>query len=99
MLLVIGTFTIPPERLSIAIPVMERMVRESRQEEGCEEYVYAQDLLLPGLIHVKELWHTQHALDAHLTSPHLAEWRSSWAALEIANRNLRKYEVGESQMT
>jgi quinol monooxygenase YgiN len=94
MLLVVGTFTILPESLPAARLVMNQMVRRSRAEDGCEEYVYAEDLFEPGLIHVKELWRNQSALDLHSASGHLVEWRASWAKFGIGNRNLRAYEVG-----
>jgi quinol monooxygenase YgiN len=99
MLLVIGTFTIPPDNLPAARLVMNQMVRSSRSEDGCEEYVYAEDLFEPGLIHVKELWRDQSALDRHFASPHLVEWRSSWAKFGIGRRNLRAYEVGGPRTT
>ena len=95
MLLILGTFTIAPDKLTSARSVMERMIRLSRAEDGCEEYVYAADLFAPGVIHVKELWRDQAALDLHFASGHLAEWRASWPEYGIGDRNLRVYEVGE----
>ncbi len=41
---------------------MKRMSDASRAEDGCVEYGYAEDVLEPGLIHVKELWIDQNAL-------------------------------------
>lgn len=95
MLLVIGTVHILPDNLRAALPVMTRMVEASRREEGCLEYGYAQDILIPGLIHVKELWVDQAALDRHFASTHIAEWRAAWSGLGIGDRNLRAYDVGE----
>lgn len=99
MLLIVGTVCLPPENLAKAQPVMARMVLESRAEEGCEEYCYAEDVLEPGLIHVKELWRDQQTLDRHFASEHIAAWRSAWPDLGIGNRNLRVYEVGEPRTT
>ena len=59
MLLIVGTIRLPPERLDAARPVMRRMVEQSRAEDGCEDYAYAEDVLDPGLIHVTELWRDQ----------------------------------------
>ncbi|MEJ7925472.1 putative quinol monooxygenase [Sphingobium sp. AN641] len=95
MLLITGTVHIPPDNLRAALPVMTRMVEASRREEGCLEYGYAQDILIPGLIHVKELWVDQAALDRHFASTHIAEWRAAWSGLGIGDRNLRAYDVGE----
>jgi len=74
---------------------MKRMVDASRAEEGCIEYGYAEDVFDRGLIHVKELWIDQAALDRHFVSDHIADWRAAWPDLGIGNRSLRLYEVGE----
>jgi quinol monooxygenase YgiN len=72
----------------------------------CEAYAEAtsyRDLLRrggdPGLIHVKEMWRDQAALDLHFGSPHIAVWRASWPELGVGERKLRLYEVGEPRET
>ena len=97
MLLIVGTIRLPPEQVEQARPAMETMVRSSRAEDGCVEYVYAEDLLDPGLVHVKELWRDRDSLDRHFQSDHIGRWRSSWQALGIGERHLRLYEVGEAR--
>ncbi|UCI21202.1 antibiotic biosynthesis monooxygenase [Mesorhizobium sp. B2-1-8] len=99
MLLIIGTIRLPPDRLDEARPVMERMVRASRAEDGCLEYSYAQDVLDPGLIRVTEAWRDRPALDAHFRSPHIADWRATWPELGIGERNLVLHEAGEAMPT
>ncbi len=71
---------------------MLRMCSASRAEQGCIEYVYAEDVFDPGLIHVKELWTDQAALDRHFASAHIAEWRAAWPMLGIADRKLDLYD-------
>ncbi len=78
---------------------MQRMVEASRAEAGCVDYGYAEDVLDPGLIHVKELWTDQAALDRHFATAHIAEWRAAWPSLGIGERDLRLYEVGEPRRT
>lgn len=95
MLLIIGTIRLPPNRFEEARSAMERMISGSRAEAGCLEYSYARDVLDAGLIRVTEVWRDQAALDAHFRSTHIAEWRSSWPALGIGERNLVRYEAGE----
>jgi quinol monooxygenase YgiN len=99
MLLIVGTVRLLPEKLEDARPVMARTITASRAEDGCEEYSYAEDVLDAGLIHVKELWRDQAALDRHFVSDHIAAWRSKWSELGIGDRNLRVYEVGEPRRT
>lgn len=99
MLLIIGTIRLPPNKLEEAKPAMERMVLASRAEAGCVQYSYARDVFDAGLIRVTEVWSDRAALDAHFASPHLADWRTSWSALGIGERNLVLYEAGEPTPT
>ena len=97
MLLIVGTVRLPSHKLAAARPVMKQMVEASRLEPGCIEYFYAEDLFEPGLIHVKELWNSQQALDRHFASNHLAQWRAAWSILEIGHRSLRVFQVDAGQ--
>ncbi|TPG56153.1 putative quinol monooxygenase [Sphingomonas glacialis] len=99
MLLIVGTLRLPPHKMDAARPIMQRMVSASRSEDGCVEYGYAQDVFDPGLIHVKELWTDQVALDRHFASAHIAEWRAAWPDLGIGDRDLRVYDVTEPRRT
>lgn len=95
MLLIVGTVRLPADKVEAARPAMHEMVEASRAEDGCAEYVYAEDVLDAGLVHVKELWRDEQALKRHFASAHLARWRAAWADLQITDRNLHVYEVGE----
>jgi len=95
VLLILGTVRLPPENLPKARSAMATMISASRAEDGCIEYSYAEDVLEQGLIHVKERWRDQLALDQHFASDHIKTWRAAWPDLGICERNLRVYEVGE----
>ncbi|WP_454280100.1 putative quinol monooxygenase [Sphingomonas sp. Marseille-Q8236] len=56
-------------------------------------------MLDPGLIHVKEMWVDQAALDRHFEAAHLTEWRAAWPGLRIGDRRLRIYDVGQARDT
>lgn len=99
MLLIVGSIRLPPERLRDALPAMAAMVAASRAEAGCLDYVYAEDVLDRGLIHVRELWTDQAALDAHFAGAHIAAWRACWPGLKIGERRLVVYEVGAPRAT
>ncbi len=99
MLLIVGTVRLPPERLDEARAAMRAMILASRAEDGCLGYGYAEDVLEPGLIHVKEFWRDRAALDRHFASAHIAAWRAAWPRLGIGDRDLVLYEVGEAQAT
>jgi quinol monooxygenase YgiN len=76
---------------------MARMIEASRAEAGCLEYVYAEDVLDPGLIHVKERRTDRAALTRHFQTTHIAAWRSCWPSLGIGDRALSLYELGEAE--
>lgn len=76
---------------------MRDMITASRSEKGCVEYSYSEDVLEPGLIHVKEIWESRDALRIHFQSGHLKIWRSTWEALGIFDRKLMLYEVGDPE--
>jgi len=93
MILVLGTIRLPLENVEAARPAMTRMIEASRAEMGCQTYTYAEDLLDPGLFHVKELWVDRDALRRHFTSPHIAAWRAAGRDLGVGERRLRVYEI------
>jgi quinol monooxygenase YgiN len=93
MLVITGTFRIPPDALEAARPAMAAMIAASRAEPGCLHYSYGEDVLQPGLIHVAEHWTTREALAAHGESPHIREWRAAWPALGIGERDLVLFEA------
>lgn len=99
MLLITGTIRLPPARLSEARPAMRAMILASRREPGCLDYSYAEDVLDPGLMHITELWDSRTHLQAHFRSDHIAAWRSHWSDLEISDRDLKLYEVGDPEPT
>ena len=98
MLLIVGTVRLSAENIPIARAAMRAMIESSRAEDGCVEYGYAEDILEPGLIHVREIWRDRPALDRHFASSHIAAWRSAWPELGIRDRDLLLYEVCEPRV-
>src|SRR5579872_5065736 len=89
MLLVIGTIRVSPDSVAGMRPVMEELAGATRQEDGCIEYGCAEDLLDPGLIHVKEIWRDQPALDRHRETPHTAKAREAMGGLKVLGGGLQ----------
>jgi quinol monooxygenase YgiN len=93
VIVVAGTFRVPPAALTEFRGHMLAMLAASRAEDGCLTYSYAEDVAEPGLIRVFETWRDRAALDAHLQTPHLAAWRASWRQHGAGERDLVVYEV------
>ena len=97
MILVVGTFRMPPENVALALPAAQRVVTATRAEDGCIAYSYAQDLFDPGLIHVSEKWRDRDALTAHFKAPHMQTWIAERGDLNLFDRNIRIYESDDGQ--
>ncbi|WP_223541920.1 MULTISPECIES: putative quinol monooxygenase [unclassified Pseudomonas] len=95
MLLIVGEVRLPVDKVQAAKPAMERVITASREEAGCLDYTYAEDVLDPGLIRVKETWLSKAAFDEHSASSHMAQWRSSEAAGWITHRRFQIFEVDD----
>ncbi|NML06877.1 putative quinol monooxygenase [Sphingomonas sp. G-3-2-10] len=97
MLVITGTFRVPPANLDAARPVMAAMIAASRAEAGCLHYSYGEDVLEPGLIHVTEHWETAEALAAHGQVDHIRAWRAAWPGLGIGARDLTLFDADEGR--
>lgn len=93
MIAVQGVFRIAPERVAAAGLHLHAMMTASRAEDGCMLYVYAADLLEPGLFHVSELWRDRAAFDAHLEAAHFRAWRAAAGDIGIHDRRLQVHVV------
>lgn len=95
MIVVVGSFRIPPSMIEVVRPAMGAMISASRAEEGCIEYAYGFDALDEGLVRVSEKWRDRAALEAHLRTAHIAEWRAQVSALAMSERNLTAHETDD----
>ncbi len=91
-----GTVRFAPDRLDAARTQMIEMMRLSRAEDGCVAYVYSEDLLEAGLVHVFEVWRDQAALDGHHAAAHFLRWREQREDLGMSDRRLVAYQVASS---
>lgn len=98
MIVIAGTVRLPEANRDQAMAAMRNMIEASRAEDGCLDDSYAFDVLDPGLVRVFELWRDQAAFDRHIAAPHLNEWRASWAALGIGERQLLAYQAGAGEL-
>ena len=68
MIIVGGNFELEPGQRDAFIASRLDMMRRSRSEPGCLEYVFCADPLEPGRVVLFERWESQEALDAHLAA-------------------------------
>jgi quinol monooxygenase YgiN len=71
----------------------EKMRAATLKEAGCIEYQAYADRGDPGTLFMFEKWKDQAALDAHFTSPHMAEFGAALGGLGIRGMDVKKYVV------
>ncbi len=95
MICVIATIEVSPGRRAEFLEQFRELLPQVRAEEGCLEYVPMIDLpgALPSqeparenVVTVVEKWKDVEALEAHLMSPHMAEFRAATEGLRSAVR-------------
>jgi quinol monooxygenase YgiN len=60
-----GTFQVEPGSREQYLAERTDLMRRSRAERGCLEYVFSADPLDPGRVVLFEVWESQDDLDAH----------------------------------
>jgi quinol monooxygenase YgiN len=64
---------VPSERDRL-VAAMAAMMEETRREEGCVVYTYAQDLADPNRFHLCEMWESLPPMERHIDAPHSARF-------------------------
>lgn len=70
---VVATIPAKPGSVAQILAVMQTLAEATRQEEGCLAYDLYESAAAPGTIVTVERWRGQADLDAHMTSPHIAQ--------------------------
>jgi quinol monooxygenase YgiN len=96
MIVVIGQFDIHPEDAPAAAGLMEVMMNETIEEQGCHHYAYSRDLSTPGRFQLSELWENDNALTAHFRSDHMATYRRGMSKLRVQRRTVKRYDVANA---
>jgi quinol monooxygenase YgiN len=81
MLVIHVTLELAPEDIAPFTARLPDLAARTRAEEGCFEYIFAQDLLEPNLIQVTECWESQAALEAHRTTEHFQTFMAAMPKL------------------
>lgn len=97
MVIVMGSFRIPAASFDRALPLMDKVVRLTREEDGCLLYSYARDTVDPELVRVAEQWRDRAALARHFETEHMADWVRERGDLGLSERNIRLFETDEGE--
>jgi quinol monooxygenase YgiN len=87
-----GTYQVEPGLREQYVAERSELMRRSRSERGCLEYVFSADPLDPGRVVLFEVWESQGDLDAHLAATR-AGAAPSPTLISATTSALTKYEV------
>jgi quinol monooxygenase YgiN len=93
MIIVAGFTRIDPARQDDLLPHARTMIEKTRQEDGCHLYCFAFDLVEPGVMRIYEEWESRAHLDAHVATPHMADWRAALGEIGVIERQVKIFEA------
>ncbi|MEZ5102284.1 MAG: putative quinol monooxygenase [Thermoleophilia bacterium] len=96
MIVVAGSITLHPERLSEAFERAAVVADATRSEAGCISYTFFRHLERDDAFFVFEEWEAREHLDAHLAAPHTAAFSAFLGEAMAAPPKLRVYEVARA---
>ena len=70
MLIIEGSLTFDPSDRHDVIASLIEVSEHSREDPGCVEYWWAEDLDQPNTFRFFECWESQEAFDTHIAQPH-----------------------------
>lgn len=93
MIVVAGTVTFDGANQEVVIAAANRVAEITRTEDGCISYEFFADLNGPGRMLVFEEWESEEALETHMKTPHLADFRAALGAAGATGRDIDRYIV------
>jgi quinol monooxygenase YgiN len=97
MIIVSGTAHLAPGEIDRLAPAMEKQMAATRTEDGCEQYDFARHVSDPDTLIITERWRDQAALDAHFTTPHMAEFNAVLATAKVLGLSVVAHDVAGSR--
>lgn len=95
MIVVSGTFRLGAGSVEAAKSAATEMAVATRGEAGCITYAFFQSIEEPTTFRVFEEWESDAHLKAHFEVEHMKTFRAALGKLEVLERDVKKYEVGE----
>ena len=93
MIIVIGEVAAEAKDVEAARAALVTMQDATRKEQGCISYGFSIDVGDAAKIVIAERWETMDALNAHMKTPHMAEFGKAVAAIKPKGLDIKAYEV------
>jgi quinol monooxygenase YgiN len=97
MIVVTGHIDFDPARRADFLAALEPLSKGSLADPGCVQYTFSTDLENPGRIHVMEQWESDELMQAHMATPHSAEFAKAMQSIGVRGVKVTKHHVTSSQ--
>jgi quinol monooxygenase YgiN len=94
VIVIAGHVDVDPEKRDAALAGGAELMRETRTQQGCLDYVWAADPTEPGRIYVFERWACQADLAAHLAGDYYLRMRDHIGKAGLRGAETLKYQIG-----
>lgn len=95
MIIVKGELRLKDEGRDGALDAIRTVIAATRPEDGNVTCVYGVDVDEPDLVHIYEEWESQDAINAHMGTPHMAEFMGA-IGTAVAAVSITSHEVTNS---
>ena len=92
MLAISGLLKFPPEQRDEMVGVLRALTERTRQDAGCVEYAWSEDLAEPGVFRFFECWESEETFAAHRDAGYEHEFNDTYLT-RITGADARQYDV------
>ncbi len=93
MLIVAGEIVVAEGAVEQVRDALNSMETETRKEAGCRAYAFSVDVNDPKMVRIFERWENMEALEAHMQTPHMAEFGLAVGKIAPQSVDVKVYEV------
>ncbi len=96
MIAVAGLLQFKPEDRQAVLDGLKEVIRRSRQDPGCIDYWWSEDIETADAFRFFECWESQELMDAHMAQPHTEDFMSRCVS-RVTNVDAYAYQVSDRQ--
>jgi quinol monooxygenase YgiN len=79
--------------IEAARPALVKMQNETRKESGCISYGFSIDVGDASCIIIAERWKSMDDLNAHMKTPHMAEFGRAVGSIKPTGMSIKAYDI------
>jgi quinol monooxygenase YgiN len=92
MVIVMGHAVLAPGEMERLRDAMVAQVTATRDEDGCEHYSFARDVVDPDVLRIAERWRDNASLTAHFGMPHMSVFNAAFSSAKVLSMSVKVYD-------